>query len=166
MESVLSVGIKDNVVLIRALGEMRAGNCFALNEFLMPYLERVRENVRIFLDLEKCDYMDSTFIGFIVALEGKCGRYCPESVTVLRPAERCRSVLKKLSVLTRLHIDDDAAAPDLPVFALQSDPRAFVLRQNVELMFEAHQRLSEASEENRREFRDLLDELKKVLERS
>jgi anti-anti-sigma factor len=165
MESVLSVGIKDNVVLIRALGEMRAGNCFALNEFLMPYLERVRENVRIYLDLEKCDYMDSTFIGFIVALEGKCGRYCPESVTVLRPAERCRSVLKKLSVLTRLHIDDDAAAPDLPVFALQSDPRAFIQRQNVQLMFEAHRLLGEVSQENRREFQDLLDELKKVLER-
>jgi len=164
MESELSVGIKDDVVLIRAAGEMRAGNCFALNEVLMPYLERVGAPVKIILDLEKCDYMDSTFIGFIIALEGKCGRYCPESLTVLRPAERCRAALKKLSVLSHLRVDNEAVSPEVPLFRVQADPRAFALRRNVELMFDAHRRLSDLSEENRREFRDLLDELGRVLE--
>ena len=164
MKSELSIGIKDGVVLIRALGEMRAGNSFALNEFLTPYLEAVRVPVKIFIDLSGCDYMDSTAIGFIISLEGKCRKYDLESVTVLNPGEKCRSVLARLSVLQMLSIDDDTPPPDVPLFSLAVNPRAFGRVENVELMFDAHRRLSEISEENRLEFRELMDELKRVID--
>lgn len=165
MVSELSVGIKDDKILIRALGEMRAGNCFALNEFLMPYLDKTGARMNIFIDLAGCEYMDSTFIGFIIALEGKCQKYNSGIVTVLRPSERCRAGLRKLSALKMLRIDNTAPVPEIPVFALQADPRSFGLRQNVEIIFEAHERLSELSDENRRQFRDLLDELNRVIEK-
>ncbi|HPA72136.1 MAG TPA: STAS domain-containing protein [Spirochaetota bacterium] len=165
MESVLSVGIKGDTILIRAVGEMRAGNCFALNQHLVPYLEKKDSPLNIIIDLGACDYMDSTFIGFIISLEHKCRSAGCGGVTILRPTERSRAVLRKLSALQRLRIDITSPPPDIPVFAIQADSRSFGLRQNVELMFEAHECLGELSEENRRQFRDLLDELRRVVEK-
>ncbi len=164
MKSELSVGIRDGFVLIRALGEMRAGDSFALNEFLAPYLESVQSPVKIFIDLSQCDYLDSTAIGFIISLEKKCRRFCPQNVTILRPGEKCRAVLQRLSVLDLLAIDNETVTPEIPLFALSPNPRAFGLSKNVELMFEAHKHLSDISEENRREFGDLMNELKSVID--
>jgi anti-anti-sigma factor len=160
----LSIGIGGEVLFLRAEGEMRAGICFALGEFLGPYLEKVKKKITIMLDLSECTYMDSTFIGFIISLAKKCEKYFPERVEIVNPSPRCEAVLEKLCCMNTLSIVRGRDLPAVTLFELEPPARAFGSRMNVELMFRAHKSLSELSEENRRAFKDLLDELKGVLD--
>ena len=163
MENTLSIGMKDEILLIEATGQMRAGECMALNDFLGPYLEKVRKPVKIMIDLHDCTYMDSTAIGFILSLQSKCLKYMPESVTVLNPSEKCKEHLKKLHSLNKLTISENATVPDIPLFAITTDTPDTGSRKNIELVFQAHRILSDINEKNRREFQDLMDELTRVL---
>ena len=165
MENTTSIGIKDNILLIKVQGEMRAGNCFALSELLPEYLEKVDRQLSILIDLADCTYMDSTSIGFIILLESRCRRYNAESVTVVNPSPNCVKHLKALSALDKLHIDTNRKVPGIQLFPLETGTRSFKKKQNIELMFDAHDILSRLSKENRSEFEDLLNELKRVLDR-
>ncbi len=159
----LSVGIKGDVVLIIATGEMRANDCLAMNEFLLPYLDNVYERKKIFIDLSRCEYMDSTFIGVIVALTKKCKANLCDSIRIVNPSEMAILCMRKLAGINEIMVIQNPELEDIPVFRLASDPASFSSRKNVELMFDAHQALSQLSEENRNQFHDLLGELKRVL---
>jgi len=163
MKKSLSIGIKGDVVLIVAAGEMRAGDCFAMNECLLPYLDHVDDQKKIYIDLSRCDYMDSTFIGVIVALTKKCKANACDSIRIVNPSEKAALSMRKLAGIDEIIVVENPRPGDIPVFRLINDPVSYTSRKNIELMFEAHQALSQLSEENRNEFKDLLEELRRVL---
>ncbi|HOT46052.1 MAG TPA: STAS domain-containing protein [Spirochaetota bacterium] len=159
----ISVGIKGDVVLIVAVGEMRAPDCFAMNEYLLPYLDHVGEPKKIYIDLSRCDYMDSTFIGVIVALTKRCRTRACDSIRIVNPSDKATLSMRKLVGIDEIVVVENPDLGDIPVFRLVNDPTTYDSRKNIELMFEAHQALSRLSERNRKEFKDLLEELRRVL---
>ena len=163
MENRISIGIRDNILLIKIEGEMRAGNSFALSEVLPEYVSKVQRPLKVMIDLSGCTYMDSTSIGFIILLEARCRQYNAESVTIINPSESSMKHIKALSALHSLRIEKDKKAPDIQLFPLEVDSKSFNKKENIELMFDSHAILSQLSEENREEFGELLEELKKVL---
>jgi anti-anti-sigma regulatory factor len=164
MKDALYFGMRLPVLLFVAKGEMRAGDAFAADEYIRPYITGKEGGITVVFDLSQCTYMDSTFIGFIVSLERLSESSKLDTLIILRPSIQCRSAMKKLSVLPHLSLSNDDT-PDIPVFALEKDPAAFKQKKNVALMFEAHKTLSDLSSENRMEFSALLEELAKVLEK-
>lgn len=162
MDEGLYFGIKLPHILMVARGEMRLGDAFAMNEMLVKYIEAKTGEISLFIDLECCNYMDSTFIGFIISLSKMCDKSHLKEVVILRPSEKALQALKTLYVLPHLNISR-APTPQMPVFAIKRNTAAFKDRKNIELMFEAHRVLSELSEENRREFYELIEELSRVL---
>ena len=164
MKSILHIGIKEDNLLIKAEGEMRAIDSFALNQFLKPYLEKTELNLNIVIDLSNCHYMDSTFIGFILSLENKCHLYNPNCVRILNPNKKIQRGLKGLSILDKLNIEFDAEVPNITTFKLSNDAIDYNSRENIAIVFDAHRRLSEISEKNREEFKDLMTELQRVLD--
>ena len=163
MEDVLKIGIKGELILIKAEGRMRAGNCFSLNQFLHPYIENVKRKIKIMIDLSKCDYMDSTFIGFILSLIIKHQSHTPDSVKILNPSEKCKKLLKGLSCLKQVNVCNNTQIPNISTFKLENSVSDFNCRENIELVFEAHKRLSKINKKNRDEFKSLVNELKRVL---
>ncbi len=163
MKKSLSVGIKGDMVLIVAVGEMRAGDCFAMSEYLLPYVDNVDEQKKIYIDLSRCDFMDSTFIGVIVALTKKCKANAWDNIRIVNPSEKATLSMRKLAGIDEIAVVMTPELGDIPVFRLITNPTSYGSRKNIELMFEAHQVLSQLSEQNRNEFKDLLKELKRVL---
>ncbi len=162
MENALYFGIKLPTMLMIARGEMRLADAFAANELLTRYIEALDDSASLFIDLECCNYMDSTFIGFIISLSRLCEKTHLKEVVILRPSEKVIKALKTLYVLPHLNISQ-LPDPPIPVFALEKNSNAFKEKKNISLMFEAHKLLSELSEENRREFALLVEELERVL---
>ena len=165
MENRTSIGIKNNILLIKVEGEMRAGNSFALSEVLPEYISKVQRQLNVLIDLSDCSYMDSTSIGFIILLESRCRQYNTESVSIINPSESAMKHIKALSALDKLHIEKDIEVPGIQLFPLDAGSKSFKKRQNIELMFDSHAILSQLSEENREEFKELLEELERVLGR-
>lgn len=162
MNSGLYFGIKLPNVFLKAMGEMRAGDAFTAHELLTKYIAGGEGYIAVLIDLEECNYMDSTFIGFLISLTRLCEKSRLSEVVILRPSEECLSVLKKLSALPHLNISK-RPTPEMPVFALKKNVDVYKQKKNVEVMFEAHQILSELSEENKKEFHELVEELARVI---
>lgn len=161
MDNRLSIGIQDDVILIRAVGEMRAATCYTLRRFLFPYIENVTNAVSILFDLENCYYMDSTFIGFIITIERKFSRISPVHVEIVNPSDKITNTLKVFSCLDKVEIIYGKEIPPIATFVL--DKKYDASLDQIEMIFEAHKELSKLSEENRKEFEHLLSELKKIL---
>ncbi len=162
MNDGLYFGIKLPHILLIARGEMRLTDAFAASELLVKYIQALECDVSLFIDLEHCKYMDSTFIGFVISLSRLCDKAHLKSVVIVRPSEKALNALKILYALPHLNISQEPA-PEIPVFALNKKADTLKDRKNIVLMFEAHKILSELSEENKREFSELIEELERAL---
>lgn len=162
MEDSLSIGIKNDILLLRAQGHMVAKHCFALKKFIYPYLERVEREIRIIVDLTDCILMDSTFVGFLMGLEARCGIFNPLSVDLFNPPGKCKYALNSLAVLDRLNIKYGDYDHDITTFILDTRKQESELERLVTI-FEAHKALSRIDEKNRKEFEVLIDQLEKAI---
>lgn len=162
MKDSLSIGIKDDILLIKAQGHMVAKHCFALKKFIYPYLEHVDRKIRIIVDLTDCILMDSTFIGFLMGLEARCGAFNPLSVDLFNPPGKCKYALNSLAVLDRLNIQYGDYDHNITTFTLDTRKQESELERLVTI-FEAHKALSRIDEKNRQEFKILIEQLEQAI---
>ena len=140
---------------VTARGSIRAMLCFPLRDEL---LERLEEPPRdVFVDLADCLYMDSTFIGLLVAMDRRLRGIGGGGLHVLRPSPACRDLLGQLGLLEVLSIEEDA--PATPVGMRELAERDG--KPGAEFILKAHEALMETSGEARKKF----GVLKEVLER-
>ena len=109
----------------------------------------------IVLDLRECRLMDSTFLGVLASVGGKCetkraaGQKCV--VELFQPSERVTELLDNLGVLNLFTIIQDT--PPFECFQPVQERNASKAELN-RTCYEAHQRLMETSPENERRFKD------------
>ena len=111
------------------------------------------------LDLEGCEYLDSTFLGMIheaVAQGDKAGI----PVHVQRVSAGVRGLFQELSMdLVLEHLGEPKALPQLEPL-MKSAPEEGILHQRI---LRAHDVLVSLSEENRKKFQGVVDMLRKEM---
>jgi anti-anti-sigma factor len=143
---------------LQVRGSIRATHCYPLRERLLSRLDQPGPVPAVFADLSECTYMDSTFIGLLVAVDKKLQkRGDGERLHVLRPTPECRDILEQIGLMEFLLIEDRSvpAPTDMAdISGGQGKPGAdFVLR--------AHEALMETSEEAKKKFgllREMLEQ--------
>jgi anti-anti-sigma factor len=142
---------------ISARGSIRANLCFPLRETLLAGLEGDRATPAVFADLSRCDYMDSTFIGLLVAIDKRLRKASGARLHLLRPSPACREILTQIGLQSYLMIEDGQV--ELPARMDEVSPAAE--RPGADFILDAHEALMETSEEARKKF----GLLKEMLER-
>jgi anti-anti-sigma factor len=153
----LQLGSDGRGCFIRARGSIRANLCFPLRESLLAKLERDAEVPPVYVDLSGCDYMDSTFIGLMVAIDKRLRRASGGRLHLLRPSPACREILGQIGLQTYLVIEDESM--DFPAGMEEVAPA--VDKPGADFILSAHEALMETSEEAKRKF----GLLKEMLER-
>jgi anti-anti-sigma factor len=142
---------------LHARGSIRASLCYPLRESLLSRLEESSSIPAVFVDLSRCSYMDSTFIGLLVAIDKRLQKGSGGRLHILTPSEESLDLLRQIGLMDYLLVEDVAVAPPQDMEEVSSDNRTpgadFVLR--------AHEALMETSDEARRKF----GLLKEMLER-
>ena len=158
----LRVALDRDTALIRVEGRGNFQSAPALREF--GELAR-RKGVRhLVLDGIDCDAMDSTFIGTLVGLANGY-RDAGGRVSAVRIGDRLMKTLATLGVDRAIDLRPRAEPPaGIPGDAAlpQSTDQSSLKR----VIFDAHQTLSDLSDANRAEFRDLMTYLEEELRRS
>jgi anti-anti-sigma factor len=156
---VLRVGLDARGAFISARGSIRASLCYPLRETLLARLEETVDIPAVFVDLSQCDYMDSTFIGLLVAMDRRLRKGSGGRLHVVRPSGACRELLRQMGLEELLVVDDTAM--ELPVSMEEVEkPQG---RPATEFVLRAHEALMETSEEARRKFALLREELERKL---
>jgi anti-sigma B factor antagonist len=144
---------------IIARGGVRATLCYPLRESLLARLEESTDIPAVFVDLAECTYMDSTFIGLLVAIDRRLQRGSGGRLHVMQPSTECLELLRQLGLQEILAIEPDRTPP--PAEMNELGPGAG--RPGADFILRAHEALMETSEEARKKFGLLRDELRRKL---
>jgi anti-anti-sigma regulatory factor len=94
--SIVSVCQEGTILFCRVEGWGTMTHGLAFRQHAEACLELGVTALRI--DLQHCDYMDSTFLGTLVCLSRTFGRRAPEGFGLVRPSARCQELLAKMKL--------------------------------------------------------------------
>lgn len=144
-----------------ARGNIRATLCYPLREALLAQLETA-DIPAVYVDLSECRYMDSTFIGLLVAIDKKLQKGSRGRLHVLRPTAECRDILEQMGLKNFLLIEErDMQAPESMAVLTPNEEKP-----GAEFILRTHEALMETSEEARRKFALLKETLEQKLKGS
>jgi len=152
------VGEDDRGSFISALGSVRAALCYPLRDTLLARLEESSDVPAVFVDLSRCTYIDSTFIGLLVAIDRKLQRGSGGRLHVIDPSPECLELFRQLGLQDILLVEAGGARqPEMKSLDAPSG------RPGADFVLRAHEALMETSEEARRKFGVLRDVLERKL---
>lgn len=117
---------------------------------------------QVVLNLAECEFLDSTFAGWMIKLRQRLNQ-AGGRVVVSRCPEGCRSSLATLGLVSLFEFDDVAPPPRLGSVTCQ-DPDE-VDAETIEMMLHAHEDLSHVSPENERTFSPVTNTLREELKK-
>ncbi|MGO9309902.1 MAG: STAS domain-containing protein [Spirochaetia bacterium] len=153
------VGSDSRGWFITARGSVRATLCFPLRDTLLARLEESSDVPAVYVDLAPCTYMDSTFIGLLVAIDRRLQKGSGGRLHVTQASAECLDLLRALG-LEDVLVFDAAPAPPPPEMKELTSATA---RPGADFILRAHQALMDTSEEARKKFGLLRDELERKL---
>ena len=140
----------DEGMFVRAQGHVTASRCPELKGRIFSRLDKAPAPTAVYFDLSDCEYMDSTFLGLIVGVNKRYKGLSQKRVTVLHANPTCMGLLRTIGVTRLVDISDEDVALPHDMEEIGPSPRA-----TAEFILDAHENLSELSEENRNRFAGL-----------
>jgi anti-anti-sigma factor len=145
-------------LFIKAQGHVTAARCPELKSRVFARLDEGSPVKAVWFDLSTCEYMDSTFLGLIVGVNKRFKAVGGDSVVVLHANPACLGLLRTIGVTRLVRLSDEHKA--MPDDMEQVGQRT---RASAEFILDAHENLSELSEENKSRFSTLTKALKDSL---
>jgi len=155
----LLMGVDARGAFIVARGSIRATLCYALRDTLLVRLEESADIPAVFIDLSQCRYMDSTFIGLLVAIDRRLRAGSGGRLHVHQPSAPSRELLQQMGLLELLLLDPGPLPPPPPLEELDRPGG----RPATEFVLRAHEALMETSDQARKKFELLREELQRKL---
>lgn len=143
-------------VVVRAAGSCRATVCPSLK----AYFEWMRKPVvrDVYVDLSATEFVDSTFIGFLVSSSRECLDEARPELHLAAPSPAVRQALEQMHLMGRFRIVDE-----MPTLAGSVEELPRVNASNAELadlIVKAHEALIAADPRNEAEFRRVVEGFK------
>jgi anti-anti-sigma regulatory factor len=158
MTDEILVGEDGRGYFIAALGSVRATLCYPLRDALLFRLEERTDVPAVFADLSRCLYMDSTFIGLLVAIDRKLQKGSGGRLHVVDPSPACLELFRQLGLQEILLVENGGMG--MPPLKSLEGPTG---RPGARFVLDAHEALMESSDEARRKFGVLRDVLERKL---
>lgn len=150
-ENQLLIASKGSDLYLRALGHITASLCFPLRNMIMKRLSSFSVPFEINIDLSQTGYMDSTFLGILVALDKGLFAKLQTHVYIVCPNEISLKLLKNMGLDRFLKFKDISIPNDL-IFERFDDSIAIDELEQLKIVLESHDKLCELSEENQKRF--------------
>ena len=154
----LLIGADARGVFLEARGHIRAAQCYPLRDTVLSRLETAAAPPAVFIDLSACTYMDSTFIGLLVAIDRKLRKGSGGRLHVMDPSTECLELFRQLGLQDFLLVE--AGGISAPNMRSVEAPRG---RPGADFVLRAHEALMESSDVARRKFSVLRDVLERKL---
>lgn len=171
MECIQYATLPEDIVVIRVSGRANYQNSLALRQVFDRTSTDTRSPRYVF-DLERCDSMDSTFMGVVASIGLHQRRLTGTKSTVVNVRPHVKELLDLLGLKFLLAIrefepDGAARAPQVHDARFADVPAPDISRlDRIILMIEAHERLIDVDSQNEVKFRDVLETLHDSLERA
>ncbi len=154
-------GLKNNDLYVLVEGRGTAEYCSDLNACLQEFLlEGVVK--KIYFDMEKSCYVDSSFIGLILCAKKKLGS-TEDGVVLLNPSDKIVDIFQIMGLDSFIPMvyDKNLSCDDCSIEVNQKLENSI---SDIRLLLESHQNIMETSSENHKRFALVEKVFKKELE--
>jgi anti-anti-sigma factor len=158
VDEALLYGDTGGEMFVKAQGHVTAARCPELKARIFARLETAPAVSAVYFDLSGCEYMDSTFLGLIVGANKRFKALSGRTLRVLHANPTCLGLLRTIGVTRLVEISNDEVPFPQSMETIGPGPRA-----TAEFILDAHEQLSEISDENRARFTTLTKALKDSL---
>ncbi|MEQ8787527.1 MAG: STAS domain-containing protein [Pirellulaceae bacterium] len=153
--SVVEVGRTSDGFLLAIVGRGTMRESLALHEHVVECLEH--ESLSLTIDLSRCEYLDSTFLGCLVKLHKRLGG---EQFEVVAPGER-RELLASMNLDRLLTVTDD---PPAEVVSLTTLTAEMLCSEDLgRHSMHCHRELAQVEGPNRAVFQRIAEQLSREL---
>ncbi len=135
-------------LFVRAQGHITAAVSADLRDMILERLSLPPPPILLAVDLQACDYMDSTFMGLLVGFHKRFKALTGTALTILRPTQDCVKLLSGLGILKLMVLVEEGEFPSPTLWK----PISRVHKPTTEFILSAHKNLSELSPENTKAF--------------
>jgi anti-anti-sigma regulatory factor len=160
----IAVGTADGGLYLGLLGRATQRTCPTADRLVSDYLASRPARSRIVVDLAGCEWVDSTFAGWLVALNQRIERSAGGRVSLTGCSERCRTSLERMNLASLFRFETVAAPAETRTVRCATGDRP--TREELKLMLEAHEALAAVSEKNAEVFGPIAAMLREQLERA
>lgn len=163
-EKAIRIGYDEKGVYTDIKGEATVKQSNALKQFLFDVIEKFHgiKNLKFYMNLEDCLYIDSTFIGLLLILDKKIKESIQTSLIILKPSGYVLEVIHQMGLENILDLQDDG-----PFFPRNMEELQIENINKLELammMYLAHSELAGVNEDNKAKFDAAIHMLKKEIE--
>jgi anti-anti-sigma factor len=158
MKNELEYKEEQDIIYIKAQGQITANNCYILRKRIFDRLEHNPVIRDIFADLSDCSYMDSTFMGILIGVNKKFKSTSGKKINIICPSTECCRLFESLGISKLLQMQQAAVRfpPHMEVISTYNKPSIYTILR-------AHEDLMETSHENKSKFRLLREILEKKI---
>jgi len=158
----ITVGALDGGLYLRMEGRATQRSCPTADRIVYAFLTGQTQPALISIDLNGCDFVDSTFAGWLLGIR-KAVTPAEGRVRLLNCSSRCRKSLETMR-LGRLFEFAEGGSP-VGVQAVTCTTSDRPTRGELELMLHAHEELAALSPQNARVFAPIAAMLQQELQR-
>lgn len=146
---------EQQIATLRIEGRINMNSCPAIGHWADACLAEGVSQLRV--DLSRCSYMDSTFVGTLLSLYRRCKDRAPGTFALVAPSPPCAQVLRQMHLLEILNVlpQADTGTTGWTTLPLEPDGQTAVIGQVVQ----AHQELAALPGEVGQSFRGIAEEL-------
>lgn len=163
-EKAIKIGFDDKGVYIEVKGEGTVRQSNSLKKFLFDMIENLKEvqSVNFYMNLEDCQYIDSTFIGLFLILDKKIKDTMQKHLILLKPSGYVLDVIRQMGLESILCLENQG--PFFPENMQKLEMESINKIELALLMYLAHSELANLNQENKKKFEAAINMLKKEIE--
>ena len=158
--SSILVGSLNGAVWMKLDGRGTFENCRCVKDFVQRMI--AKGHAEFVLDLEKCELMDSTFMGTLAAVAFRLRDLETGLLRVVRANPRNFSLLESLGLDHLFQVEPDPGSPP-PSSLHKASPCAVAPDEHKAAILRAHEALVEADPRNAVRFQDVIEYLRQEI---
>jgi anti-anti-sigma regulatory factor len=160
----IAIGTVNGGLYLGLLGRATQRTCPTVDRLVKDYLASRPATPLIVVDLAGCEWVDSTFAGWLVGLSKRMEHIVAGQVYLAGCGDRCRASLETMQLASLFRFETVAAPPEVCKVACATGDRP--TQEELKLMLEAHEALAAVSEKNAEVFGPIVTMLRSQIERA
>lgn len=158
----IAVGTTRGGLYLGLHGHATQRTCPTANRLVDDYLASCPQPPTVVVDLAGCEWVDSTFAGWLLGLSGRIAPLANGALLVAGCVERCRTSLERMGLADRLRFEEVEPPADTRTISCTASDQP--TPEELELMLAAHEALAALGPDNERIFAPIVAALRAQLE--
>ena len=158
----ITLGTVRGGLYVGLAGRATQRTCPTADRLVEDYLASRPQPPIVVLDLAGCEWVDSTFAGWLVGLSKRVSHMANAQMCITGCGDRCHASLERMGLSDLFQLEDVEAPTEAQIIQCTTSDQPD--RSELKLMLEAHEALVALGPENARIFSPIVDALRSQLE--